>query len=264
MGLFRKKSIKEDKESQFRASQNRLGKSFLDSLEEIRRIPIDAALKLVQKFQSRQIELKKQNEEFREIRDELKKLFDKFYGLYEFAPVGYFTLDEDGTISETNLTGAEMLGCERAYLIGKELAQFIVSECLAEYLDHCKLSFETKARQTCQLKIERRDGDFFFAHLESIPVKDSQGNYSQLRTAVCDISSRKQIEEALRDAHDILEKQVQQRTTELVGANEKLRQEIVYLIKRCLASGCILQKTGCFFTPIALNQITNGTISRFL
>ena len=226
MGLFRTKSIKKDKERQFRGSQNRLGKSFLDSLEEIRRIPIDAALKLIQKFQSRKIELKKQNEQFRGTRDGLKRLFDRFYELYEFAPVGYFTLDEDGTIFETNLMGADMLGCERAYLIGKELAQFIVPECQAEYLNHFKLSFATKARQTCQLKIERRDGDFFFAHLESIPVKDSQGNYSQIRTAVCDISSRKQIEEALREAHDILVKQVQQHTAELVEANEKLRGEI--------------------------------------
>jgi PAS domain S-box-containing protein len=206
MGLFKTKFIKKDKERQFRKSQNRLGKSFLDSLEAIRRIPIDAALKLIQKFQYRQIELKKQNEELRETRDGLKRLFDRFYELYEFAPVGYFTLDGDGTIFETNLTGADMLGCERAYLIGKELAQFIVPECQAEYLNHCKLSFATKARQTCQLKIERRNGAFFFAHLESIPAKDSQRNYSQLRTAVCDISSRKQIEEALREAPEILKR----------------------------------------------------------
>ena len=57
-----------------------------------------------------QIELEMQNEELREAREAMEALLEKYTDLYDFAPVGYLTLDHEGTIIEANLAGAGLLG----------------------------------------------------------------------------------------------------------------------------------------------------------
>ena len=66
-----------------------------------------------------------QNEELKQARGELEKQLEKYSDLYNFAPVGYFTLDRAGTILEANLTGARLLGVERSRLVGRRLDSFL-------------------------------------------------------------------------------------------------------------------------------------------
>lgn len=74
-----------------------------------------------------QVELEMQNEELRRTQAELAAARDRYLDLFDFAPVGYFTLDKDGVILECNLTGAEMLGARRNGLKGSRLSRFIVA-----------------------------------------------------------------------------------------------------------------------------------------
>ena len=48
--------------------------------------------------------------------------------LYDFAPVGYFTIARDGTIQAVNLSGVTLLGCERSHVLGQRFAQFVTAE----------------------------------------------------------------------------------------------------------------------------------------
>ena len=66
-----------------------------------------------------------QNEELRQARDELETALEKYTDLYDFAPVGYFTLDRDGVIRAVNLTGAGLLGIERSRLLGRRFGLFV-------------------------------------------------------------------------------------------------------------------------------------------
>ena len=50
-----------------------------------------------------------QNDELRRIQDELEKTRDRYSHLYDFASIGYFTVDQKGVIDEANLTIATML-----------------------------------------------------------------------------------------------------------------------------------------------------------
>src|SRR5512140_3599933 len=50
-----------------------------------------------------QIELEMQNDELRRVRDELETSLARYTELYDFAPVGYVTLDGKSTILEINL-----------------------------------------------------------------------------------------------------------------------------------------------------------------
>ena len=96
-----------------------------DSLTKLRRraeeanrelLPVAAILspdtgqKLLHELQVHQIELELQNEELRRVQDELQAARTKYIYLYDFAPVGYFTLDQTGVIEEVNLAGAALIG----------------------------------------------------------------------------------------------------------------------------------------------------------
>jgi len=57
-----------------------------------------------------QIELGMQNEELREKQEELDATRQRYFELYDLAPVGYLTLNVNGLILEANLAAATMLG----------------------------------------------------------------------------------------------------------------------------------------------------------
>jgi signal transduction histidine kinase len=81
--------------------------------------------RLVHELQVHQIELELQNEELRRARDDAEAAMEKYSDLYDFAPVGYLTLDREGTVLEANLAGASLLGVERARLIASRLGLFL-------------------------------------------------------------------------------------------------------------------------------------------
>jgi PAS domain-containing protein len=75
---------------------------------------------LVHKF-----ELEMQIEELKRAHAELEEARDRFLDYYECAPIGYLTVDREGRIAESNLTGAALLGVERVAQIGQHLAHFV-------------------------------------------------------------------------------------------------------------------------------------------
>src|SRR5262245_51165919 len=72
-----------------------------------------------------QEELEAQNEALRDAQNALEVSRDRFVELYDFAPNGYVTLDENGVIGEINLTGAAWLGKRKEALHGLPFFGFI-------------------------------------------------------------------------------------------------------------------------------------------
>ena len=176
---------------------------------------LDDAQQLIHELEVHQIELEMQNEELRNTQEKLVESRDQYHELYDFAPVGYFTLDEKALIRQVNLTGADLLGLQRSKLINAKFSRFISPDFQDDFYFHCKRIFESGTRQTRDLKLVKQDGTLFDARLDSIAVKDKAAGSSQLRTAVADITDRMRIEKALQGAHDDLEKRVEARTLEL-------------------------------------------------
>ena len=182
--------------------------------------------KTLHELRVHQIELEMQNEELRDAQRELSESRDKYFELYDFAPVGYFTLDENGLILEANLAGADMLGSERASLIKKRFSQFVAGTAQDTFYLRRKQALETGTRQVFELELKRKNGQSFFAQLQSVAVSDKEGNPTVLRTAVIDITDRRRAEEALLEVQRHLEERVERRTAGLVAANAKLQEEI--------------------------------------
>ncbi|MGE5493461.1 MAG: hypothetical protein ACM31P_19555, partial [Actinomycetota bacterium] len=72
------------------------------------------AHRLLHELRVHQIELESQNEELRTARLQAQAVLNDYTELYDFAPVGYFTLDRYGTIHQLNLSGATLLAVERS------------------------------------------------------------------------------------------------------------------------------------------------------
>ena len=189
------------------------------SAEDIRR--------MIHELQVHQIELEMQNEELRRTQIELEESRNRYSNLYDFAPIGYFTFDKNGLIMEVNLTGANILGTERSFLIKKPFSLYIDFGSRDVFYLHLRNVFRTNTRQTCEIKLVDKNKNQFDTRLDSLVVKDNGGNFSQCRTAIIDVTGLKKAEEKLQRAHDELEIRVQERTAELARANEDLQAEIV-------------------------------------
>jgi PAS domain S-box-containing protein len=165
--------------------------------EEMDEIPAGDIRDLIHELRVHQVELEMQNEELRRAQRELERSRDRYSDLYEFAPVGYVTVSEAGTILEANLTAATMLGVERGRLIGQPLSHFIAEDDQDIYYHHRRELFGTQEPQSCEMRMVRGDGRQFWAQIEARASVDSE---VVCRATLSDITERKRMEEALRES----------------------------------------------------------------
>ena len=123
---------------------------------------------LIHELQVHQIELEMQNDELRKAQAELEESRARYSDLYDFAPVGYFTFDRNGLILEANLTAAKELVRERNWLLNKPFRTYIVTEDRNIFDQHLQKVLASENRQTCEIRLKRKDGTRFYAQLESI------------------------------------------------------------------------------------------------
>ena len=172
-------------------------KRLLDRDVDLSDRPIEDINELIHELEVHQVELEMQNEELRQAQMGLEAARDKYTDLYDFAPVGYFSMSDKGLILGSNLTGATMLGMEKGNLTGRRFSQFITTDDQDVFYLHRQKLFEAKTKYVCELKMKRKDGTEFYAQLESCPVVGEAGNCSTLRSSLSDVTERKQVELAL-------------------------------------------------------------------
>lgn len=127
-------------------------------------------LELLHELQVHQIELELQNEELSRAYLEAHALQDKYVDLYDFAPIGYFTLSVTGEIFELNLCAAEMLGKERSTLINRRIGDFIHPQSLQAFnhflLEASQAKNEISANN---LLLRRNENDSIYVEIRGRP-----------------------------------------------------------------------------------------------
>jgi PAS domain S-box-containing protein len=205
---MKKKNRPKEKESSLRRRAEELFKGKSENLDPrfypcLDRLSTAGIEKLIHELQVHQIELEIQNEELRRAQSELEESRNKYADLYDFAPVGYFTISEKGIIQDVNLTGAALLGAEKGTLVNKRFSQYILADSQDRFYYIRKNLIESAAKQTAEVRMLRRDGAMFYAHLEGVAVFDRQGNFRHYRIALLDITERKLLEEELNGAQKL-------------------------------------------------------------
>ena len=152
--------------------------------------------KTLHELRVHQIEMEMQNEELRTAQAELEKSRERYFDLYDLAPVGYCTVSERGLILEANLTAATLLGTAHGALVKQPISRFILKEDQDIYYLHRKKLFETGEPQEFDLRLVKPEGALFWAHLEATAAQSEDGA-PVCRVVISDITARKQAEEKI-------------------------------------------------------------------
>lgn len=152
--------------------------------------------RLLHELQVHQIELEMQNQELRESRAQIEALLERYTSLYDFAPVGYFTLARDGAIRDVNLPGARLLGLDRSHVKGGHFGSFISVGTRPVYETWLKNVFATQTKQVCELSLTRSGQSPLVVEVKATLSPDGQEG----RAVMSDITARKALEEQLRQA----------------------------------------------------------------
>ncbi|MEO6354718.1 MAG: PAS domain-containing protein [Oxalobacteraceae bacterium] len=181
--------------------------------------------KQLHELQVNQLELTLQNSELMELqraRQEIELLLARYTDLYEFAPIGYFTLGRDSTLHEVNLTGVSLIGLVRSKMVGRLFGAFVAIESRATFNAFLTRVFAGEAKQSCEVRLLNAVQQSFYARIEA----NADANEQTCRLVVEDISARKSAEQALHNTQEELESRVLQRTSALLQANAQLGKEI--------------------------------------
>ena len=146
--------------------------------------------RLIHELQVHQIELEMQNEELRESRAEVEAGLARYTDLYDFAPTGYFTLARDGTIRAVNLTGARLVGIERAHLLSRRFTSLVANPDQPLINVLLEKTFSSSARECCDVAIQRKDATPLFVRIEAICTADPR----ECRAAMLDVTEQHHLE----------------------------------------------------------------------
>ena len=156
--------------------------------------PADAAM--LYELRVHQAELEMQNEELRRSEAELERSRQDFEALYESAPVGYFVLNEEGGIVESNQYGATLLQSDRRHLQRKPFVVFVHKDHHDRFFRHLQNMFHEERIQSAEIQLVDRRGQPLWGRFESRPQIDEAGR-RRCFTAIIDITDRKRAEDDL-------------------------------------------------------------------
>lgn len=191
-----------------------------DSTEELQRV--------LHELRVHQIQLEMQNDELRRTQLELETSRTRWMDLYELAPVGYLTLSEAGTIVESNLCAATLLGVARGQLLAQPFTKFIVSADQDAFYLLCQKLQLTDERESCELRLIGTRGAVVWAQVAATAALDCDGT-RVLRIVLIDITMRKQCEESTQ-AQKVAEAANQVNSAFLANMSHELRTPLNAII----------------------------------
>jgi PAS domain S-box-containing protein len=158
----------------------------------------------------------------KETEQALKQSEEQFETAFDNALDAMLIADDQANYVDANPAACELFGVARDEMLKRNLSDF-VEPVQRPAIEKVWQTFIAEGEQQGYFRLYRPDGAIrdleYRAKANFLPHR----HLSILR----DVTERKQAEEALREAHDELEKRVEQRTAEIVAANSFLKNEII-------------------------------------
>jgi PAS domain S-box-containing protein len=157
---------------------------------------------LLHELQVHQIELEMQNEELQRSQSRLDEERSKFTTLFNLAPVGYFSLDEEGRIAEVNYTAEGMLGYPGSRFYGSRFTDYIYPEDQDRFYFHLREVRRKGAGSPQDLRLIELDGGLLPVRIHSSLV--SEEGTRRILLVLFDMrelhETHRKLEEAKREA----------------------------------------------------------------
>ena len=163
--------------------------------------PIRPVDEILHELQVYQIELEMQNEELRRAQLIIEESRDRYVDFYDFAPVGYITLNREALITEINLAGTSLLGDERGKLLRRRFATYIAPEDRDHWYQYFTSVQQHDDKLTCELALLRGDGSRLHVQLDGLRLL-GHDKLPVVRIVITDIAKRKRAEEVVREQED--------------------------------------------------------------
>jgi PAS domain S-box-containing protein len=173
---------------------------------------------LLHELQVHQIELEMQNETLLQAQLALEDSNARYKDLYDFAPVGYLTLDKDGLIVESNLTAASLLGVERKPLSGRPFSRYIGVESLAQWRRYFREILKDEASQLTELMLRHSDGREMYAGFAGRRVSPER-----VRITFRDTTQRRLAQIALAESRELLSLFIQYAPSAIAMFDKEMR-----------------------------------------
>lgn len=201
--IKRFKEIKSQVEKKFKSTdfaelQNRLNEDlhYLNELSE-------DLLDLFNNLHENQNELEKRNKILKESKEALTKEHQKYTDLFDFAPVGYVTLNEKGNIIEANRTFSELIDIDTKQLINSDFLSFVDNEFAKKLTAKCLSIKKGSEKETCELRLKSGKDKYFDVFLEIVPGHLDADNKLTKRISISDISEIKAAENQLKASENL-------------------------------------------------------------
>jgi PAS domain-containing protein len=143
--------------------------------------------KLLHELQVHQIELEMQNEELREANETAENALRKYTMLYDFAPMGYFTLSPDASIVDLNFTAAELLNEKRFTLVNTNFKLFVAEESKPLFNKFLSKVYSSGMKESCELMLGYDNKPLCKVYVEAVVT----GEDRKCLLSIVDISSFK-------------------------------------------------------------------------
>jgi len=173
-------------------------------LHMLKEMKPEDAQRLYHELRVHQIELELQNEELRRVQVALEVARERYFDLYDLAPVGYCTVTEAGLIIEANLTAAALLGMSRSTLVNRSLTRFMAPAQQPIYRECCRLLRMNGPMQFCEIQMNQAGDAPQWLGLTINMTQDATGA-TLLRVMFKDMTERQQMEAELREKSHQLE-----------------------------------------------------------
>ncbi len=159
----------------------------------------EATRQMLHELRVHQIELEMQNEELRRAQIELEVARTQYFDLYDLAPVGYCSVDQQGMVLQANLTAATLLGVSRIALVKQPLSRLIFEADQDSYYLCRKQLLATGQPQRCELRMVTSDGAALWVQLVATLAHDTDGA-DLMRVVLNDIGDRKLMQAAMQES----------------------------------------------------------------
>ncbi|MGZ3444281.1 MAG: ATP-binding protein [Myxococcaceae bacterium] len=168
-------------------------------LAELRRLrtSLNQSDRLLHELRVHQVELEIQNRALREAQEQMEQSRGRYLELYDFAPVAYLTLEPDGSILESNIASARLIGQDRALLLGRRLQTLVAMSDPLAFRTALRRALEEKQESRTELTLRTVNQQVSTVEMLVSPALGPDQT-TRARVALVDVSGRAAAEQSVR------------------------------------------------------------------